>query len=183
MPENYEEFNSLTLRTRNLRRPLRMLVRNWKHQLLLLCLAKLWRRIVGSGASNKIKNKTCVHFWKLVNLQDCVWEYHYRIIMKTILQEKEIIHYSIKIFGSQIYSYASSHKNSSSKGSSGQGTGKIGKIFGVEPERSQKWERSDRWSKNEGRKSSFCIFIIWKMLNWRQSTKNTKVELYSEVIL
>ena len=31
-------------------------------------------------------------------------------------------------FGSQIYSYASSHENSSSKGSSGQGMGKIGKF-------------------------------------------------------
>ena len=33
-------------------------------------------------------------FWKLVNLQDCVWENHCRFIMKTILQEKETIHYS-----------------------------------------------------------------------------------------
>ena len=30
-----------------------------------------------------------------MNLQDCVWENHYQIIMKTILQEKETIHYSI----------------------------------------------------------------------------------------
>ena len=37
-------------------------------------------------------------FWKLVNLQDCVWENHRQIIMKTILQEKEIIHYSITIW-------------------------------------------------------------------------------------
>ena len=51
-----------------------MLVRNWKHQLLLLCLAKLWR-----GASNKIKT---------MNPQECVWEIRYRIIRKTILQEK-----------------------------------------------------------------------------------------------
>ena len=28
-------------------------------------------------------------FWKPVNPQDCVWESHYQIIMKTILQEKE----------------------------------------------------------------------------------------------
>ena len=35
-------------------------------------------------------------FWKLVKLQDCVWENHCQIIMKTILQEKETIHYSIK---------------------------------------------------------------------------------------
>ena len=30
-------------------------------------------------------------FWKLMNLQDCVWENHCRFIMKTILQEKETI--------------------------------------------------------------------------------------------
>ena len=39
-------------------------------------------------------NKKLRVFWKLVNLQDCVWENHYRIIMKTMLQEKEIIQYS-----------------------------------------------------------------------------------------
>ena len=36
-------------------------------------------------------------FWKPVNLQDCVWENHYQIIMKTILQEKEttLQHYNL----------------------------------------------------------------------------------------
>ena len=38
-----------------------MLVRGWKHQLILLCLAKFCRKHCGSGASNKIKNKTCVY--------------------------------------------------------------------------------------------------------------------------
>ena len=42
-------------------------------------------------------------------------------------------------------------------------------------------------SKDDGRKSSFCItdghVSFEKMLTWRQSTKNTKVELYFEVIL
>ena len=33
-----------------------------------------------------------------MNLQDCVWEIHYQIIMKTILQEMETIHYSITIW-------------------------------------------------------------------------------------
>ena len=47
----------------------------------------------GSGASNKIKTKLAC-FWKLMNLQECVWEIRYRIIMKTILQEKVNIHYS-----------------------------------------------------------------------------------------
>ena len=38
MPENCEGSISLTRRTRNSKRPLRVLVRNWKHQWLLLCL-------------------------------------------------------------------------------------------------------------------------------------------------
>ena len=39
--ENCEDSISLTRRTRNSRRPSRMPVRNWKRQLLFLCLAKL----------------------------------------------------------------------------------------------------------------------------------------------
>ena len=62
--------------------------KKWKHQLLLLCLAKLWRRIVGVVHPTKLKQDLRV-FWKLVHLQDCVWENHYQIIMKIILQKKE----------------------------------------------------------------------------------------------
>ena len=36
-------------------------------------------------------------FWKLVDLQDCVWENHCRFIMK-LIQEKETIHHSIIIW-------------------------------------------------------------------------------------
>ena len=42
-------------------------------------------------------------FWKPVNLQDCVWENLYRTIMKTILQEKETIHYSITIWFTNLF--------------------------------------------------------------------------------
>ena len=99
IPEDYEEFISLTLRTRNSERPFRMLARNWKHQWLPLCPAKLLRarRIVGVVHPIKSKQNLRV-FQKLVNLQDCIWENHCRLIMKTILQEKEIIHYSITIW-------------------------------------------------------------------------------------
>ena len=45
MPEDYEEFISLTLRTRNSRKPSRMLARNWKRRWLLLCLARQARHV------------------------------------------------------------------------------------------------------------------------------------------
>ena len=77
-----------------------------------------------------------------MNLRECVWEIRYRIIIKIILQEKREFITALQ-FGSQIYSYASSYENSCSKGSSGQGMGKIGENFGVEPDESQKQERGD----------------------------------------
>ena len=36
--------------------------------------------------------------WKPVNPHDCVWKNLYRIIMRTILQEKGTIHYNITIW-------------------------------------------------------------------------------------
>ena len=49
--------------------------------------------------------------------------------------ENSLQHYNLV---SQIYSYASSYENSSSEISGGQGMGKIGENFVVEPEKSQK---------------------------------------------
>ena len=86
-------------------------------------------------------------------------------------------------FGSQICSYASSHENSSSKGSSGQGMGKLEKISAWNLMKVRNKIRGDRWSRDEGRKKfilpHWWTSVIWRMPNWRQSTKNTKDELYS----
>ena len=99
MQDNYEESISVHLRTRNLRRPSRMLARNWKHWWLPLCPAKLLRTIWNVGVVHSIKsNQNLRVFWKLVNLQDCVWENHCRLIRKTILQQKGDIslqHYNL----------------------------------------------------------------------------------------
>ena len=42
-------------------------------------------------------------FWKLMNLQDCVWENHYQIIMKIILQDEETLHHSIIIWCTDLF--------------------------------------------------------------------------------
>ena len=92
--------------------------------------------------------------------------------MNTILQEKEKFTAALQL-GSHIYSSASSHENSCSKCSSGQGMGKIGEHFGGGTwQKSQKFILPHWWTS-----------FIGRMPNWRQSTKNTKVELYSEAIL
>ena len=56
----------------------------------------------GSGASNKIRQNLRV-FWKLMNVRECVWEIRYRIITKTILQEKVRIHYSMTIWFTSLF--------------------------------------------------------------------------------
>ena len=171
---------SSTWRTRNSRRPSRMLTRDWKHQLLLLCRANLWRRILGE-----------VHLmWLKQNLRVCIFEacectrlrmgeslptHHEDQIAgkgKNSLQHYNLVH--------KFYSFASSHENSRSNSSIGQGMGKIGEL------RCWIWRKSEvrkRWSMKQGQMAQKFISphrwtsVIWKMLNWRQSTENTKVEL------
>ena len=74
-------------------------------------------------------------FWKLVNLQDCVWENHCRLIMKTILQEKVTIHYSTTIWFTSLFLCLKPWKFLQQ---SRQGMGELEKIFGVELDKSQK---------------------------------------------
>ena len=94
--DNARKLRGIYFIDRNLRIPSSMLARNWKHQWLPLCLARLVRTIRIVGMVHPVKsNQNLRVFWKLVNLQDCVWENHCQLIMKTILQEKETIHCSI----------------------------------------------------------------------------------------
>ena len=102
---NYEEFISLTLRTRNSKRPSRMLARNWKRQCLPLCFARQARTVsMGRPVVNPMRsNQNLRVFWKPVNPQDSVWDNLYRIIIKTILQEMVTIHCNIKIWYTNLF--------------------------------------------------------------------------------
>ena len=117
---------------------------------------KIMKKNCGSGASNKIETRfACI--------LESLWIYktaYGRVITKSPWRpncRKRKQFTTALWFGTQICSYASSYENSRSKSCGGQGMGKIGEIFGVEPDKSQKQERSDRWSKDEGRKSSFRL--------------------------
>ena len=188
MPENYEEFISLTLRTRNSKKPSRMLARNWKHQLLPPCLARqartisMWWLVVNPMRSNRNLRL----FWKPVNPQDCVWEILYRIIMKNKLQENETIHCSKTIWNTNFFLCAKPGKFLQQRQQLTR-NGKNWKRF-----RRGTWRNSEvrkKWSMKQGRRAQKFILPHWwtsvikRMPNWRQSTKNTKVELYSEAIL
>ena len=100
IPENYEEFISLTLRIRNSKKPSRTLARNGKHRWLPLCFARQARRVsMGRPVAKPMSsNQNLRVFWKPVNPQDCVWKDLYRNIVRTILQEEEdnsLQHYNL----------------------------------------------------------------------------------------
>ena len=128
--ENYEGSISLTLRIWSSRKSSRMLVRNWKHQWLQPCLARLARKTsMGRPVARLMISNQNLHVsWKLVNLQDCVWENHYQIIMKTILQEKVAIHCSITIWYTKFISMYQAMKIPAAKAAADKELDKLEKI-------------------------------------------------------
>ena len=92
-----------------------------------------------------------------MNLQDRVWENHYRLIMKTMLQEKETIHCSITIWCTNLFLCLKPKKKPAAKAA-------VNKEW-EELENISAWNRTKGRSKkevidkarNEGRKSSFCL--------------------------
>ena len=91
---------SLTLRTRGSRNPFKMLARNWKCRWLLPCLARQARRVsMGRPVAKPMSsNQNLRVSWKPAIPQDCLWKNLYRIIMRTILQERVTIHCNIKLW-------------------------------------------------------------------------------------
>ena len=77
-----------------------MLARNWKRQWLPLCLARQARTVsmVRPVVNPMISNQNLHVSWKSVNHPECVWRNLYRIIMRTILQERVTIHCNITIW-------------------------------------------------------------------------------------
>ena len=112
-----------------------------------------------------------------MNLRDCVWETRYRIIMKTILQEKVKIHYSITNRFTNLFLCLKLWKFQQQK-QQWIRNGKNWRKF-----RRGTWQKSEvrkMWSMKQGRRAKkftshhLWTYVIWKMLSWRQSTKNTK---------
>ena len=124
--------------------------------------------------------------WTPVNPPDCVWENLYRNIMRTILQEKGTIQFSITIWYTNLFLCLKPWRYLQQK----QQWIKNGR--NLKRFRRGTWQKSEvsqRLSMKQEKKVAKCTSphwwtsVIWSMPNWRQSTKNTKVELYSEATL
>ena len=156
-----------------------MLARNWKRRWLPLCLARR-ARTVSMGwpvvKSNEIKSKLA-----------CILEASESTRLR--MEESLPNHHDDHIAGK--WDYSLQHYNLVHKfvpmpqASSGQGMGKLEKI----PAWNLTKVRSKKVVFDEARRRAqkfilphWWTSVIWRMPNWRQSTKNTKVELYSDVI-
>ena len=92
---------------------------------------KIMKKNCGSGGSNKIKTRLAC-----ILEADESTRLHVGESLPNCRKRRQFI--TELQFGSQIYSYVSSYENSCSESSGGQGMGKIGENFGVEPDKSQK---------------------------------------------
>ena len=123
MPENCEGFISSTLRTRNCKRPLRMLARNWKHRWLLLCFARQARRVsTGRPVARPMRSNQNLRVSleasesTRLRMEDSLPNSHEEHIAgkgDNSLQHYNLVH--------KIYSYAPSQEDTRSKSSSGYG--------------------------------------------------------------
>ena len=134
-----------------------------------------------------ISNQKLLVSWKPVNPRDCVWKNLYRITMRTnhiagkgdnSLQHYNLVHKFIPM--------PQAMKIPAAKAAVDKEWEKLEKI--------PAWDLTKVRSKSEvideartkGAKVHFASLMDichLKMPNWKQSTKNTKVELYSEAIL
>ena len=99
--ENCEGSISSTQRIRNSKKTSRTRVRSWKTSVAPAMPCKILK-IVGVVHPTKLRQNLRV-FWKLMHLRECVWEIRYRIITKTILQERVKIHHSTTIWFTNVF--------------------------------------------------------------------------------
>ena len=91
----------------------------------------------GSGACNKIKTKLACILEADESTRNAYGKSDAALSSRPYCRKKRQFITALR-FGSQFYSYASSYENSCSESSGGQGMGKIGENFGVEPDKNQK---------------------------------------------
>ena len=97
MPEDNEEFISLTLRTGEFKETIKNARKKIGNTNGSRFVCKIMKKNCRNGASKK-SNQNLRVFWKPVNPQECVWKILYRNIMRTILQEKghnSVQHYNL----------------------------------------------------------------------------------------
>ena len=172
MLENCEDFISLTLRTRNSRRPPRMApAMPWK-------TSKNSQNWGNGDKSKKTESKLAciseVSESTRLRMGECLPNHHDDHTAGK--GDNSLHHYNLN---HKFIPMLQAFKIPSSKGSSGQGMGNSWRNF-----RRATWWKSEvtnlTWSMKQGRRAQKFIlphwwtYVIWKMLNWRQQHQKYK---------
>ena len=125
-------------------------------------------------------------FWKPVNPPECVWKSLYRIMMSTMLQERGTIHCNIFIWYTNLFLCLQAMKVPAAKAAVDKEWEKLEKFsaWNLTKVRSKK-EVIDE-ARTKGAKVHFASLMDichLKHAELEAKHKNTKVELFSEVIL
>ena len=133
----------------------------------------MWWLVVNPMRSNQ---NLCV-FWKPVNPQDCVWTNLYRMIMRTISQEKGTNHCSMKIWYTNLFLCSKALKIPAAKAAVDNCWEKLEKFsaWNLTKVRSEKEVINE--ARTKGRKVHFASLMDTchlKMLIWRQNTQKYK---------
>ena len=117
-------------------------------------------------------------FWKLMNPQECVWEIGYRIIIKTVLKEKETIHYSTYNLVHKFTPMPQAMKIPEAKAAVDKEWEKLEKFSAWNLTKVKSKKQVIDEARTSGAKVHFASLMdichLKKMLNWRQSTKKYK---------
>ena len=160
--------------------------KKWKHQWLPQCLARHSRKasMERPVARLMISSLNLRVSWKPVNslrMEESLPNYHQDHIAGTgdhSLQHYNLVHKFIPM--------SQAMKIPAAKSNSGKRMWKTWKDSYVGQNKCQKQIWRDWWDKKRRKKYTslhWWTSVIWRMPSWRQSTKNTKVELYSEATL
>ena len=121
--------------------------------------------------------------WKPVNPQECVWKNLYQNIMKTILQEKETIHYNITIWYTN-FPMLQAMKIPAAKAAMDKEWVKFEKIPAWDLTKVRNKSEVIDGARTKGRKVHFASLIdICHLKNAELETKHQKYKLYSEATL
>ena len=168
----------IDMRTRNSKKPLRELVRSWKHQLLLRWPCNIMKNC-GAGGSNKIKTRLACMLEadesKRLRMGNSVPNHHEDHIAgkgNNSLQHYNLVHKFIPMPRAMKIPAAKAAVENLEKLSA----------WNLTKVRSKK-EVIDEARTSCAKVHFESLTDSWRMPNQRQSIKNTNVELYSEVIL
>ena len=149
MPDNWEEYSSLSQTTKNSSSRWKPLVESWKFRCQQQCLAKYRQRAVDKPPQYwETQDKRCLCCWCRRKHETKARRSWTQTSSRSHHCKRDEFHNSWQSCA-QVHSDAPGVKISRCKGGSGEIMGKT--------DESQKQKRGDRWSKEWAQKTSFCV--------------------------